>query len=69
MKASTENKASTGNIFAGFSVAGIEKSREEGGGGAGVRDGAIVKLILCAQSECYSFMLCDSLEMLTVESK
>ena len=68
MKASTENKASTGNIFAGFSVAGIEKSREEGGG-AGVRDGAIVKLILCAQSECYSFMLCDSLEMLTVESK
>ena len=45
MKASTENKASTGNIFVGFSVAGIEKSREEGGGGAGVRDGAIVKLI------------------------
>ena len=44
MKASTENKASTGNIFVGFSVAGIEKSREEGGG-AGVRDGAIVKLI------------------------
>ena len=32
MKASTENKASTGNIFVGFSVAGIEKSREEGGG-------------------------------------
>ena len=67
MKASIENKASTGNIFVGFSVAGIEKSREEGG--AGIRDGAIVKLILCTQSECYSFMLCDSLEMLTVESK
>ena len=44
MKASTENKASTGNIFAGFSVAGIEKSREEGGGGQGL--GMVLSLSL-----------------------
>ena len=59
MKASTENKASTGNIFVGFSVAGIEKSREEGGGGQGL--GMVLSLSL------YSYS--DSLEMLTVESK
>lgn len=57
-----------GDIILLALVAGIENSRE-GGGGRGQGLGMMLSLSFRAQSEYYSFMLSDSLEILTVESK